>query len=286
MGRTPTPNRRVLERFGGSVIEVDTGMYADYYGGSGNALVLEGGGIAVMNETGTAEVEPLPHPRRVGERPGGDLSAASIEALLSRGDIVSTGKDESGMQTVKVSDGSRTLEATFAPRAGRGVYPAAAAYRLDRLLKLDMVPVTVVRSIERQQGTLQFQASNSIDELERREKGYGGGAQCPLDDQWETMFVFDALIFNPARYARTIRYSPDNWQLLLTGNDAAFTTDKGRPPQLKGVPLVFSDGWRRALEALTDDVLVAQLGDVLDTRRLEALAARRDALLELPEPTP
>jgi hypothetical protein len=40
-----------------------------------------------------------------------------------------------------------------------------------------------------------------------------------------------------------------------------------------------SAGWKNVMSELTDQVLRDNLGDVLDKRRLSALAARRDELL-------
>ncbi len=145
-----------------------------------------------------------------------------------------------------------------------------------------MVPVTVPRKLGRFEGTLQFLVPGSMDEQRRYEGGYGGGAQCPLPDQWDAMFIFDALIQNEGRYMRTIRYSPDSWQLLLVGHDKAFSTGKGRPAHLEDKELVLNESWREALETLSDDVLVEHLGDVLDKRRIKALGSRRDELLALP----
>lgn len=282
IGHTPTPDRRILERFDGTVIEVDTGMLHRYYNGSGNALVIEGGRIADVNEASNDKLAVIPHPRRVGRRPGGFMEASAIEALLRDSEILSTTTDEAGTQIVTVSDGKRTLRAVFARRAGRGVVPEAAAYRLDRLLDLGMVPVTVQRKIKRSEGTLQFKVPDAVDEQQREEQGQSGAALCPLPDQWEAMFVFDALIHNDGRYINTIRYSPDVWQLLLVQHGKAFTTESGRPKHLKDRQLVLNEHWRAALEALTDDVLEAQFSDVLDKRRISALAKRRDELLALP----
>ena len=103
-----------------------------------------------------------------------------------------------------------------------------------------------------------------------------------MPDQWEAMTVFDALIHNTGRFMHTIRYSPDNWQLLLVGHDKAFATGKNRPPHLADKQLALTPRWRRALESLTDEVLAEQLGDVLDKRRISALGSRRDDLLADP----
>jgi hypothetical protein len=282
IGHTPTSNRRILERFNGTVIEVDTGMLGEYYKGSGNAVVIEGDDISVINEASSELLGLIPHPRRVGQRPGGYLEASDIEALLARGEIISTAKDEAGVQIVTVSDGSNTLEAVFARNTGRGVSLEAAAYKLDLLLELGMVPVTVQRKVKRAEGTLQFRVPGSVDEQQRYEMPQSNGALCPLPDQWDAMFIFDALIHNNGRYVNRIRYSPDVWQLLLVGHDKAFPTSKGWPEHLRERKLVLNNRWRAALSALTDDVLAQHLGTVLDKRRLNALGKRRDELLARP----
>ena len=279
IGHTPTDGRQILERFDGTVIEVDTGMLNSYYRGSGNALVIEADSISVVNETGARSLAPAPHPRRVGQRPAANLSATDIERLLAEGEIVATADDGAGNEIVTVSDGTNRLEALFTKRGARGFFAEAAAYRLDLLLGLDMVPVAVTREVGRREGTLQFRVPGSIDEVQRQERGRGGGAQCPLPDQWQAMPVFDVLIFNEGRTLQHIRYSPDTWQLLLIGHERAFSTSKGRPAHLKNQELLLTPRWRKALQSLTDEVLTERLGDVLDTRRLAALGKRRDELL-------
>jgi Calcineurin-like phosphoesterase len=280
IGHTPTMNRRVLERMHDEVIEIDTGMLSSYYNGSGNALVIEGDRITAVNEANPEGVAPMAQPRQVGRRPGGFLDADRVEGLLAHGDIVSNSRDESGQQIVSVSDGERTIDGVFTKRAGRGFYPQIAAYRLDRMLALGMVPVTVRRNVDGADGSLQFRPAGAIDEVQRHEKGYGADAQCPLQEQWGAMFVFDALTYNDGRYATTILYSPDTWQLMLVGYDKAFSTSAGRPPQLVSQELALGMRWRQALGSLTDDKLTVRLGDVLDARRLHALEKRRDELLE------
>ncbi|MCP4299704.1 MAG: hypothetical protein GY783_03900, partial [Gammaproteobacteria bacterium] len=52
---------------------------------------------------------------------------------------------------------------------------------------------------------------------------------------------------------------------------------------LAGVSLEISDGWRQALVELTDATLRENFSDLLDKRRLNALAARRDELLAASE---
>jgi hypothetical protein len=279
IGHTPTPGRRVLERFDGRIIEIDTGMLEERYRGSGNALVIEGDRVSVINQASREVLTPQPHPRQVGARPGGFLAVDATEVLLATGEISNERKDVLGRTIVTVSDGSRQLDAVFEKRSGREFYPELAAYRLDRLLELDMVPATVKRSLGRREGTLQFLPPKLVTEVQRSESGRGGSANCPLPAQWSAMYVFDSLVYNEGRVGERMTYSADDWQLILVGHDRAFGPGKNRPPHLANVDLEIGMGWKNALIALTDDVIEREFADVLDKRRRSALAARRDALL-------
>ena len=279
IGHTPTLGRRILERFDGDIIEVDTGMLSERYGGSGNALIIEGDRLAVVSEDSREITSPQPHPRQVGNRPGGFLSADATEALLASGEITNEREDAQGRTIVTVSDGKRRIDAVFAKRENKETYPDLAAYRLDRLLELDMVPVTVKRGLGRHEGSLQFLPPKLMNEQERSEDGRGGSANCPLPQQWSAMYVFDVLVANEGRIPERITYDTGDWQLILLGHDRAFGNGKDRPRHLQGVQLEVGDGWKKALNALTDDVIEREFDGILDKRRRAALAARRDALL-------
>jgi len=75
-------------------------------------------------------------------------------------------------------------------------------------------------------------------------------------------------------------YNLENWQLILDGNSKTFGTKHGRPPYLRKARLNINTYWIRALNSIDDEILTTTLGDVLDERRITALASRRDELLE------
>jgi len=280
IGHTPTVTRQVLSRFGGRVIEIDTGMLNAAYQGSGNALIIEGGEMTVVNEHGVQDRRPVPHPRRVGQRPD-ELSMEALEMLLTSGDIVEVTTNDAGLTTVEIEWNGSTVSARFVESPRRKDFNTElAAYRLDRMLGLDMVPVTVAREVNGKDGTLQFLPKNARDEAYRAAGGQGGGAWCPIDRQWNSMYVFDALIYNEGRVPTSMVYSPETWQLLLMGHQNAFSTRRDKPRYLEQVSLELSGAWVEALQSLTDDRLAEQLGDVLDSKRLSALGKRRDLLLD------
>jgi hypothetical protein len=246
IGHTPTPNRRVLERMDGRIIEIDTGMLNNYYGGSANVLIIDSNGTMVVNQDAEDATPPEPHPRRVGSRPGGRIAVEELEELLRDGEIVSRRrKDERGRQRLSISNGDDSVDATFTRRSARGVFPDVAAYRLDRLLNLDMVPATVVREVDGVQGSVQFSPKNSIDEAKRRKRNTGGAAWCPLPEQWNAMFIFDALIYNDARDALGILYDLDTWQLILTAHARSFADRTGLPGKLETLPLQVDRAWKK-----------------------------------------
>ncbi len=277
VGHTPTPNRKVLQRYDGRLIEIDTGMLGFYYKGSGNALVLEGDSIGVVNQNGAAAVKPLPHPRRVGYRSKG-LTTESIAEALRSGTLTTTQSAKNGA-FVTVNYAGNSFNAVFTKSKGRGIFPEAAAYRLDRLLGLDMVPVTVIREVDGKSGTLQYVPPNRRNEAERAAAGEGYGAHCPIQGQWEAMYLFDALIYNTQRTQQSITYDRSSWQLILTSHTGAFTTSKAKPPHLKSVAVDVNPSWQAALTALSDEVIEREFADVLDAKRRRALSARRDRLL-------
>jgi hypothetical protein len=280
VGHTPTPNRQVLQRFDGRLIEIDTGMLNFYYKGQGHALLLVGDSVSVTSQTGVDSLVPTEQPRNVGWRTG-SLSTSDLQDLLLHGEITSLVNIKS-RSLATVSDGEHTVRAVFNDPRGRGFYPNVAAFRLDRLLDIEMVPVSVVREVQGKDGSLQFLPDNIADEAERSANNLGGGAWCSIGEQWPSMYVFDVLIYNQGRSQERILYDRSSWRLMLSEHDRAFSTKKGRPAHLKNVPIEVSLGWRNALSELSDEAIVESLSDVLDKRRLQALIARRDELLATP----
>ena len=284
IGHSPTPNRKVMQRFDGRVIEIDTGMLNFYYRGMGHALVLQGEEVSVVNQSGVMSDTLYVQPRNVGRRPDG-LTALKLEEFLEQGEILSVEKVVAGSTSrtmVTVQQGERKVRAIFNKLKSKGFYPNVAAYRLDRELNLEMVPVTVIRNVDGKDGSLQFAPGNTIDEGERSATGRGGDAWCTIPEQWPAMYVFDVLAYNEGRSQSRMLYDTSSWRLILSEHERAFANKKGRPRHLKNAPIAVSQGWKNALGELTDERVDERFSDVLDKRRLRALKSRRDELLATP----
>ena len=279
MGHTSTITRRVQQRMNGQVVEIDTGMLQSVYKGSGNALVIEGDELIVVNQDGRKNLSPVDHPVRVGHESLA-ISDAGMADLLMTGNIVDANGDGASWKIVEVTKGEQKVFAYFHKLQGaeRSV-PELAAYKLDRVLGLGMVPATVRREIGGQPGVLQYVSSDAITERHRAASGRGRDASCSLGKQIAVMHVFDALINNQGRTPSSMLYSPDDWLLVLVDHGRAFAADPGSPDYLDEIELTVGDQWRMALGRLDDDVLRTELGDVLNDEQLAALARRRDSLL-------
>ena len=264
----------------GRIVEIDTGILNSHYEGSGNALIIEGGKLAVVNQHGKSELLPIEHPVRVGHESMA-IDDNALANVLANGNIVELNGDAAAWGLVHVTAGETSLSAYFSElQHAEHFVPEVAAYKLDRMLGLGMVPVTVRREIDGRQGTLQFVPAGTMTERERVAGGAARGTPCPLGKQIRAMYVFDALIGNPARTLSSMLYSPDDWLLMLIEHENSFGVETDRPAYLKEIELAVGDQWRATLIDLDDEVLREELGDVLDERRLEELGERRDALIK------
>ena len=151
-----------------------------------------------------------------------------------------------------------------------------AAYRLARMLGMDNVPPAVPRRIGRSEGSLQIWLEGVMTEGSRREERL----QSPYARDWflqnRLMYVFDNLIWNSDRNLGNMLIDAD-WKFWLIDHTRAFqdTGDLRSPEEVTHVERVF---WER-LQALDEDQMRAQLGDLLDGSALRSLMIRRERLI-------
>jgi hypothetical protein len=159
-----------------------------------------------------------------------------------------------------------------------------AAFRLDRLLGLDMVPVTVFRNVAGTPGSLQIWIEENVNEETRRQREGDSGDPAVIEPQLERMRFFDYLVANEDRNEWNLLYTPADWKLYLIDHSRAFRTKTGRPKKKDLAALAADPGLRVRLAALDREALEASLEGLLDGERLEALLSRRDRLLAALKP--
>lgn len=283
IGHTPTPNHEVLNRYNGKLIRIDTGMLHSYFGGRGSALVIKSGEVTAIYSGRKGQFKLETQPRMTGVRPD-MMSDEDLERLLSQAPILDNTRIDHDRHLLKLGYEGKQLDAVFIPARNKGrnklFIPEVAAYRFDKLLGIDMVPVAVSRPLDGEPGAVSLNQDSLVNERIRNVEKQGGGAWCPLDDQFGLMYVFDMLVYNEGRTPEEIRYNSNNWQLVLTGNRKLFAAKNSKPYYLKKAPVNLSMDFISRLRALNDGLLSDRLGDVLDKRRIGAILKRRDVILK------
>ncbi|MGB5131292.1 MAG: hypothetical protein WBO00_01660, partial [Steroidobacteraceae bacterium] len=153
-----------------------------------------------------------------------------------------------------------------------------AAYRLDRLLGLDMVPVTVPRTINGRRGVLQFWIDGSINLRNMLEQGLQPSGWCDSAPQYNLMNVFDILIHNTDRTQENALFTKD-WMLVLIDHTRAFRTYMRNPVLLYRGETRLPQALAERLKVLDRTMLQHAIGAYLSRRQIDAVLKRRDLLL-------
>jgi hypothetical protein len=144
-----------------------------------------------------------------------------------------------------------------------------AAYELDKLLGMGMVPVAVEKTWknERAAAILWLSPIHSWKEMQDKPK------PAKWVPQVARMKMFDNLICNRDRNAGNLLVD-DDWNLFLIDHSRAFIADKGL-----AVPLEHVDRglWTKML-ALDEASLQAAIGEWIDRGEIRAMLARRDKM--------
>jgi hypothetical protein len=247
--------------------------------------------LALATPSAAADVVGLP------------LTGEAAEEFLRTAEVIDREDIPEGVtrpQRLTLTDGVRTLRASWKTvdehriglwRDERGGYQfdfrdswkhEVAAYELDKLLGLGMVPPAVARRIDGRMGALQMWVEGVMTEDDRQEKGLqpkGPRQVIFLHNQIHCVRLFHQLMYNTDyRNAENVLVDPD-FRLYVIDASRAFRIQQEllSPDDLQ----CFS---RRALErlkALDRDSIEAAMGKWLDDRQVEGLLERRDKILTL-----
>lgn len=153
-----------------------------------------------------------------------------------------------------------------------------AAYQLDLLLNLNMVPATVERVYAGRRGSMQLWIAPNMPEAER----YSKKLQPPDIEAWNRqMFkvrVFDNLIYNTDRNLHNILITPD-WEIRLIDHSRAFR----KPSLLRDAKSLtrFSRSLLDAMRTLDEPTLQKRLGRYISIYQIRGILGRRDKIQEL-----
>ncbi len=229
-----------------------------------------------------------------------EMSDSEVERFLRKGEIlrveeIGTGitnplritqqldgiTQDSVFKYVDSSPGleSKTRYAKRSEDSDRYIYEVVA-YKLDRLLDLQMIPVAVQAEVNDKPGVLQDWITGAINERDRGESGQPFESACPQYEQYRLRFVFDLLIHNEDRNLTNILWDKEEYRLLFIDHTRAFRVTENRPDMYRSVELRVSDLLRKKLMSLSKANLSQTLAPYLHPRQIEAILIRRDQILE------
>jgi hypothetical protein len=312
IGHTVARNATVVSRFDGAVIKLDAGMNRAVYRGRPAALISDASGSQVVYAMPTVPAADVPaEPLYLSSQ---NIGEDAVEEILARGAIEVTETCAPGVFEVRVAHDGRSVAAVFEAAPPDVVKHELAAYRLDRLLGLGLVPATVARSHGGQDGILQGRPANWASEQDRQNARNGArtglacqtmssvpqaeparrplppdgkaprlpsGGWCDIGAQFQLSYAFDALIDNRARTFDRFLYDADAATLFLSGHGATFGTSTQLPKPLEGAVAKTGAEMQARLARLDEARLEAALGELIGSRELKALLQRRDRILQL-----
>ncbi len=291
IGHTVTAEKRIVSRYDGRVIEIDTGMLAAAYRGKPAALEIAHGALRALyadDAPGTVGTAPGLDPRLTGFALP-ELPDAKLEQMLAEATVVEVvpAPLEGGAErdVVSLDYKGHPLTAWFLPARAAAAGTSGswrnelAAYRLDRMLGLRIVPVTIEREVGGRKGVLRWRSPEARDGAALAAKGLPSAPWCDLAPQYTVVGAFDWLIGQQARTNQSYQHTLADGLVESLDHRLAFgeegsvsATQRERPPLL-GPELA------RRISALERKQLRAELGKLLRGKQVDAIVTRRDALL-------
>ena len=153
-----------------------------------------------------------------------------------------------------------------------------AAYALDRLLGLRMVPVTVLRDVNGEKAAVTWWVDGRLmTERERLAKKLAPPPRAEWAKQNAAMNLFDQLIANTDRNVSNVVID-SAWKLWMVDHTRAFRTWK-KPKKPESLGWIDRAVYER-LKRLTAEEVNSALGSWIGKERIDALLARRKAIVE------
>ena len=223
---------------------------------------------------GTAIEEFLNHAKVMGLKDIGQGVTLPQKATLELDGVTQFGVFKTIDETAKVKQLDRGVELEFQDSWKTEV----AAYELDKLLGLGMVPATVERSFNGKRGSLQFWVTSKMSEAERVKNKLQPPTKFDWEEQIARIRMFDNLIYNTDRHMNNLLITED-WKIRLIDHSRTFRPfDQLKDPkQLRR----FSRSMLEKMEQLNESILKEHLGNYLTPYQIQGLLKRRDAMVAL-----
>ena len=158
-----------------------------------------------------------------------------------------------------------------------------AAYKLDRMLQLDMVPPTVARTYQNQAVSIQLWSENTRMWKQLQEQKIAPPATTEMTRQFSRQKVFDDLVANIDENATNMLFDPA-WNIIKIDHSRAFTNVMTQPFVVglaggKGVTRIDRDFLDR-LRTLDKASLNKEIGNYVEGGAVDAILRRRDFIVK------
>ena len=154
-----------------------------------------------------------------------------------------------------------------------------AAYRLDRLLGMGLVPPTVLREVDGKRGSVQYWIEDAVSLGEMITAGRQPRNVERFRVNKISMNVLDALIYNIDRRPVHILIEPADESFYLIDHTRSFRENKDLPPFLVDWDGTLDPTLAARLRDLKDGDFRAVLEGLVTEKQIKALLARRERLL-------
>ncbi len=296
VAHTPTKSGVINSRFNGQVYRVDVGMA---YGRKPQALVFAGDEAKVYDPATQSYTVPMPEPAhgegwsRFSEQLPEEqmlefLSTAKVTGceMLQRGvrhaEVCDLKGDDLHMRAVFLTVDEKPGAVEDEPKSiARSWRNEIAAYRLDRYLELDLVPVTVERTIEGRTGSLQIWLESAVDLTllqTYNQMHLIQGLERPI----LVAQAFSAWMDVYGRHDAGKMLLPQDRRIAIADSTKAFSASHELNPEAIPDPCPSIPPDRELfLRSITAEKIQQVVGPYLDDEQIGALIVRRDKLLDI-----
>jgi len=203
----------------------------------------------------------------------------TVRATLTDGNITHDASIQTIDQFKQRFEGTRGTEFNFSDTWRYNV----AAYRLDRLLDLGMIPPSVERTFESKKGSFTWWVDDVLmDEGARlKTKTEAPGARAWNEQMWHVR-LFDQLIYNVDRNLGNLLIDKE-WRIWMIDHTRSFRTYD--IPATPGNIARCDRAVVERLKTLTKESITTAMGDYLTSFEITALLKRRDFIVQRLEKT-
>lgn len=289
VGHTTQKSHRIRQAHDGGLFVIDTGAGPEY-GGHAAALEIVGDDVRAIYPGEHAEplADPFSHD-------------AGMERYLREANVLERREIGSGvtkpfvleleLEGYRKKAAFKTLHDTkfgLTRMDGGGAEAnfsdsfryEIAAYRLDRLLGLRLVPVAVRRTLDGDDGAVVEWIEEVINEKERRDRNWKPDDPARLVAQQGLMRLFDALIYNADRHLANILIRTTDGSLHPIDHSRAFRNERKLPAAYVTAPASLPRALLPRLKSLDMETLRREMDGLLTKAQLRGILVRRDRLLE------